>query len=86
MLPETIHRRIDPLTLGSLSILLHQDFTCAGSWGDLRSRLGDKGFELRECAGRYHLVTQPHGVAVCRVGAIGHPSRVLSRQLGEFVS
>jgi len=84
MLPETIHTRLDPTTISALAVVLRQDFTTAGSWADLRRRLSAKGFDLRERAGRFLLVTRPHGVTVCRVGTLGHPSPGLARALGDF--
>jgi len=84
MLPETIHTRLDATTLSSLSMLLRSDFNNAGSWADLKRRLSTKGYALREHAGRFFLITRPHGVTVCRVGALGHPSRRLCIALGAF--
>ncbi|MGV6811329.1 MAG: hypothetical protein ACWA47_03715, partial [Brevirhabdus sp.] len=76
--------RLDPTTISTLAVVLRQDFTTAGSWADLRHRLAAKGFDLRERAGRFLLVTRPHGLSVCRVGSLGHPSPRLAKALGDF--
>lgn len=84
MFPDTIHTRLDPMTLNGIAAVLHSDFDHARSWRDLKRRLAAKGYSLREQAGRVVLVTTPHGVELCRIGAIGFPTRVLARALGRF--
>jgi Ribbon-helix-helix protein, copG family len=79
------HARSPERLLTPIRERVRQDFLGAGSWGDLKTRLIDKGYILREAGGGLALHDAITGRFLCRTSEIGFGYPTLMRQFtGPF--
>lgn len=75
--------RADEQLLGPLRVLLAADLAEARSWGELRTRLREKGFALQPAGGGLALYAHPDGTRLCKASELGQSYATLMRRFGR---
>jgi hypothetical protein len=74
--------RVEERMLAPIRARVSDDFLAATSWSDLRKRLVEKGYSLRESVGGVALHDAVNGRFLCRTSEIGFGYPGLMTQLG----
>lgn len=74
---------LDSETAALLRAFLVPILEGSSSWGEMRSALLKKGYDVKFRMGRFVLVSIASGEAVCTGKALGVPLRALSSRLGR---
>ena len=72
--------RADERLVAPLRALLAGDFAYARNWGDLQSRLYDKGYRLAESGGGLILQARATGDRICKASELGYSYSALLRR------
>ena len=72
--------RADERLVAPLRALLAGDFAYARNWGDLQSRLSDKGYRLAESGGGLILQARATGDRICKASELGYSYSALLRR------
>ena len=72
--------RADERPVAPLRALLAGDFAYARNWGDLQSRLSDKGYRLAESGGGLILQARATGDRICKASELGYSYSALLRR------
>ncbi len=72
--------RADERLVAPLRALLAGDFAYARNWGDLQSRLSDKGYRLAESGGGLILQSRDTGDRICKASELGYSYSALLRR------
>ncbi len=75
--------RVDERLVAPLRALLADDFAYAKTWDDLQTRLGGKGYVLREAGGGLCLYRAAQNQRVCKGSELGYSYATLMRKFNQ---